>query len=107
MLHQCSLCNHQVSTIAATIFEGRRKYLVFWFKAIWWIVFQKSGTSALGLKRVFGLGSYQTAITLSIPKKHLTSTKSSNPMDLQSNITLACLFSCQFKAFFFFLLHIP
>jgi hypothetical protein len=28
-------------------------------------------------------------------------------MDLQSNITLACLFSCQFKAFFFFLLHIP
>jgi len=35
--------------------------LVVWFRAIWWVVSQKNGASALGLKRVLGLGSYQTA----------------------------------------------
>jgi len=32
-----------------------------WFRAIWWVVSQKNGASALGLKRVLGLGSYETA----------------------------------------------
>jgi hypothetical protein len=32
-----------------------------WFRAIWWVVTQKNGASALGLKRVLGLGSYKTA----------------------------------------------
>jgi len=49
--------------MAGTIFEGTRKPLVIWFRAIWWIVSQKNGASALGLKRVLGLGSYQTAWT--------------------------------------------
>jgi len=34
-----------------------------WFRAIWWVVTQKNGASALGLKRVLGLGSYETAWT--------------------------------------------
>ena len=63
MLYQCSTCNHQTSVMAGTIFEGMRKPLVIWFRAIWWIVSQKNGASALGLKRVLGLGSYQTAWT--------------------------------------------
>ena len=63
MLYQCSICNHQTSVIAGTIFEGTRKPLVIWFRAIWWVVSQKNGASALGLKRVLGLGSYQTAWT--------------------------------------------
>ena len=32
-----------------------------WFRAMWTITTQKNGASALGLQRVLGLGSYQTA----------------------------------------------
>lgn len=35
--------------------------LTLWFRAIWWITSQKSGASALSLKRILGLGSYETA----------------------------------------------
>src|SRR5207247_3802217 len=35
--------------------------LTSWFAAIWYVVNQKQGVSALGLKRVLGFGSYQTA----------------------------------------------
>lgn len=34
-----------------------------WFAAMWFMTSQKDGASALGLKRVLGLGSYQTAWT--------------------------------------------
>lgn len=61
VLYQCSLCGYQTSAIAGTIFEGTRKPLVVWFRAIWWVVSQKNGASALGLKRILGFGSYQTA----------------------------------------------
>jgi len=62
-LFKCSSCGHKVSVTAGTIFEGTRKPLVSWFRAIWWVTSQKNGTSALGLKRILGLGSYQTAWT--------------------------------------------
>lgn len=61
LLYECAACGHQASVTAGTIFEGTRKPLVLWFRAIWWVVSQKNGASALGLKRVLGLGSYQTA----------------------------------------------
>lgn len=32
-----------------------------WFAAIWFVTSQKNGVSALGLQRVLGLGSYETA----------------------------------------------
>ena len=32
-----------------------------WFRAMWWVTSQKTGVSALGLQRLLGLGSYQTA----------------------------------------------
>jgi len=35
--------------------------LTLWFRAIWWITSQKNGASALSLKRILGLGSYETA----------------------------------------------
>jgi len=63
ILYQCSICGYQTSVIAGTIFEGTRKPLAIWFRAIWWVVSQKNGASALGLKRVLGLGSYETAWT--------------------------------------------
>ena len=57
----CIACGYQVSVIAGTIFHGTRTPLPTWFRVIWWVVTQKSGASALGLQRVFGLGTYKTA----------------------------------------------
>ena len=42
-------------------FGGTRFPLRTWFATMWFVTSQKDGASALGLKRVFGLGSYQTA----------------------------------------------
>ena len=58
---QCAGCGHQVSVTAGTIFQGTRTPLTVWFRAMWWMTSQKNGISALGLQRVLGLGSYQTA----------------------------------------------
>ena len=63
MLYECSECNYQGSIIAGTIFQDTHKPLRLWFQAIWYITSQKNGTSALGLQRVLGLGSYKTAWT--------------------------------------------
>jgi len=46
---------------AGTIFEGTHLPLQLWFRAAWLLTSQKSGASALGLQRVLGLGSYETA----------------------------------------------
>jgi hypothetical protein len=46
---------------AGTILAGTRIPLVSWFAAVWYVVNQKNGVSALGLQRVLGFGSYQTA----------------------------------------------
>ena len=62
-LWMCAACGHQASVIAGTIFQGTRTPLSVWFRAIWWVVSQKNGASALGLQRVLGLGSYRTAWT--------------------------------------------
>ncbi len=34
-----------------------------WFRAMWYVMSQKNGASALGVQRVLGLGSYETAWT--------------------------------------------
>ena len=62
-LRMCRACGHQVSVTAGTIFQGTRTPLTLWFRAIWWVVSQKNGASALGLQGVLGLGSYRTAWT--------------------------------------------
>ena len=61
VLYQCAKCRYQMSVIAGTIFQDTHKPLTMWFRAIWWITGQKNGASALGLKRILGMGSYQTA----------------------------------------------
>ncbi len=60
-LIRCASCQYKISVIAGTIFQGTRKPLKLWFQAIWYITSQKFGGNALGLQRVLGLGSYQTA----------------------------------------------
>ena len=62
-LFECAGCHHQSSVTAGTIFNRSRIPLTVWFRAIWWITSQKNGASALGLKRILGLGSYETAWT--------------------------------------------
>jgi len=62
-LFKCTACARKTSVIAGTLFEGTRKPLVLWFRAIWWVTSQKNGASALGLQRILGLGSYETAWT--------------------------------------------
>jgi transposase-like protein len=58
---RCVACQHQTSPTSGTIFHGTTKPLRLWFHAMWHIINQKFGASALGLQRVLGLGSYQTA----------------------------------------------
>jgi transposase-like protein len=57
----CRDCRYQTSVTAGTILEKTRTPLTTWFAAIWYLTNQKHGCSALGLQRVLGLGSYQTA----------------------------------------------
>lgn len=60
----CRQCGSEVSVTAGTIFDRTRMPLRTWFAAMWFVTSQKDGASALGLKRVLGLGSYQTAWSL-------------------------------------------
>jgi len=46
---------------AGTVFQDTKKPLRVWFRAMWHVTNQKYGANALGLQRVFGLGSYRTA----------------------------------------------
>lgn len=59
----CKECHFETTVISNTIFHGSRKPLALWFRAIWWMIAQKSGVSAKGLQKILGLGSYQTAWT--------------------------------------------
>lgn len=59
----CNKCEYQISMKAGTLFQDTRKPLTMWFRAMWWVTSQKTGASAMGLKQVLGLGSYETAWT--------------------------------------------
>ena len=61
VLWECAGCGRQVSMTAGTIFQDTHTPLTVWFRAMWWVTAQKNGVSALGLQRVLGLRSYQTA----------------------------------------------
>jgi transposase-like protein len=62
-LWECAGCGGQTSVTAGTIFQDTRTPLPVWFRAMWWVTAQKNGASALGLQRVLGLKSYETAWT--------------------------------------------
>jgi transposase-like protein len=57
----CQNCRRQSTVTAGTVFEATHLPLQVWFRAVWLITSQKSGASALGLQRVLGFGSYETA----------------------------------------------
>jgi hypothetical protein len=60
----CTSCRHQTTVTAGTVFQDSRLPLRSWFRAVWQVTSQKNGASALGIQRVLGFGSYQTAWTL-------------------------------------------
>lgn len=57
----CRVCRHETTVTANTIFHRTRTPLRTWFATVWYVTNQKQGTSALGLQRVMGFKSYQTA----------------------------------------------
>ena len=59
----CRACDGETSLTAGTVFQDTRKPLRIWLLAMWFVTSQKNGVSALGLQRVLGLGSYETAWT--------------------------------------------
>jgi transposase-like protein len=59
----CRACRYQASVTAGTVFQDTHKPLRLWFRAIWHVVSQKSGASAVNVQQILGLGSYRTAWT--------------------------------------------
>jgi hypothetical protein len=50
----CKNCRDELSITAGTIFHRSKLPLTTIFRALWWIVAQKNGVSAVGLQRVLG-----------------------------------------------------
>jgi len=56
-------CKDELSITAGTIFHRSKLPLVTIFRALWWMIAQKNGVSAVEIQRILGLGSYRTAWT--------------------------------------------
>src|SRR5438132_7201934 len=50
-LRQCIVCRRQTTATVGTLFERTRLPLQVWFRAMWLITSQKSGSSALNVQR--------------------------------------------------------
>lgn len=58
---KCGRCRRDISVTAGTSFQDTHVPLRLWFQAIWCMVSQKHGVSALGLSRALGITRYETA----------------------------------------------
>lgn len=58
---KCKQCRHEISVITGTTFQNTHVPLRLWFQALWCVVSQKHGVSALGLSRALGITRYETA----------------------------------------------
>jgi transposase-like protein len=58
---RCAACDARTSVTAGTTFDRTRTPLTVWFTACWLFATAKDGVSAMHLKRVLDIGSYQTA----------------------------------------------
>ena len=61
---KCAGCGSRRSVTAGTICDRTRTALTVWFAACWYFATGKDGISALSLKRMLEIGSYQTAWAL-------------------------------------------
>ena len=58
--YRCAGCGYDFTVTVGTLLADTRLPLSLWFEAMWYVVNQKSGASALGVQRVLGV-SYLTA----------------------------------------------
>ena len=58
---RCKMCTKDISVTAGTIFQDLHIPLRLIFQAMWYVVCQKQGVSALGLQKILGVGNYETA----------------------------------------------
>jgi len=58
---RCTWCDVQTSVTAGTIFQGTRKGLRPWLRAMWHLTEVAGGTNASEIQRMLGLSSYGTA----------------------------------------------
>lgn len=59
--YRCANCGYDFTVTAGTLFADTKLPLRLWFEALWHVVNQKNGVSALGVQQVLGFGSYRTA----------------------------------------------
>ncbi len=60
-VYVCKQCNYQLSLTSGTIFHKSRQRMTVLFRAMWYIVAQKNGISALGLQKIMGIERYETS----------------------------------------------
>ena len=58
--YRCADCGYDFTVTVGTLFADTHLPLSLWFEAMWYVVNQKNGASALGVQRVLGM-SYPTA----------------------------------------------
>lgn len=58
--HRCAICGYDFTVTVGTLFTDTHLPLSLWFEAMWHVVSQKNGVSALGVQRILGV-SYPTA----------------------------------------------
>jgi len=63
-IFKCKKCGRDISAMAGTIFHGSHIPLRLWFQALWCVVSQKNGVSALGLSRALGIRRQMTGLYL-------------------------------------------
>ena len=61
---KCKQCHRDVSVTSGTVFHNRHLSLRIWFQAIWLVVSQKNGVSALGLSKSLGIKNQKTGWNL-------------------------------------------
>lgn len=56
----CKSCNRQTSITAGTIFHSTKTPITVLFRALWFIVAQKNGVSAVSVQKIIGIPRYET-----------------------------------------------
>jgi transposase-like protein len=59
----CKLCKRQTSILAGTIFHGTKTPITVILRALWFIVAQKNGISAVSVQKILGIKRYETVWT--------------------------------------------
>lgn len=59
-VYRCGLCKKDVRVTAGTLFQDSHLSLLAWFYAIWLMISQKNGVSALGVSKLLGIKRQKT-----------------------------------------------